>query len=151
VNQSRQPAASPVGTVGYEALSAVTNSLARLAAEGVVSSQQRGAEADGLARISNISSSEILAELGEVQREIAALRASERASKATPPLATPPSARGATVEELREMLSPVSHELRQQRQQVTLRLTLTLTLPLTLALTLTLTLTLTLALTLTLL
>ena len=79
-NQSQQPAAQPA--VRYEALSAVTDSLARLAAEGVASSQQRAAEADGLARISNISASEIMisqaeivAELAEIQREVAALRA----------------------------------------------------------------------------
>ena len=48
----------------------------------MASSQQRAAEANGLARISNISASEIMisqaeivAELAEIQREVAALRA----------------------------------------------------------------------------
>ena len=117
VNHSRQAAAQPAGAIGYEALSAVTDSLSQLKAEGVVSGQQRVAEADGLARISNISTSEIMAELGEVQRQIAALRASEQANKRTPPLVTTPSSRGATVQELREMISPVSREVREQRQQ----------------------------------
>ena len=117
VNQSQQPATQPAGAVGYEALSAVTDSLARLAAEGVASSQQRAAEADGLARISNISASEIMisqseivAELAEIQREVAALRASEKA-RSSPEPSPAGSAPSATLQELREVLSPAISEI----------------------------------------
>ena len=92
----------------------------------MASSQQRAAEADGLARISNISASEIMisqseivAELAEIQREVAALRASEKA-RSSPRPSSAGSSPSAT--ELREILSPAISEIlapvRRELQQV---------------------------------